>query len=174
MESMIPMFKPYDYIYMENETTDNLRFLYIQTKEEINRYRDWPLKILGFSTVLDTAVIGSLFVKKDNSWSFSPLLQWVCVVAVALLGVSAIFVIQVNHRNYLTCWNVIARIQKYWQLEAFHLRDESKSPIFPVEWMKDRPVRATTGFQGWGFYALYIVLLSAIAIFILLTWDTCN
>jgi hypothetical protein len=166
--------KPYDYTNMENETTENLRFLYTQTKEEINRYRDWPLKILGFSTVLDTAVIGSLFVKKDDNWSFSSLLQWVCVIAVALLGISAIAVIRVNHRNYLTCWNVIARIQKYWQLETLHLRDEPRNPIFPVDWMKERPISAKTGYQGWGFYALYIVLLSVIAIFILLTWGTCN
>jgi hypothetical protein len=50
---------------------DNLKIVLPYLLDEINRYRDWPIKILTFTSALNFAINGAFLLKQVSALAFS-------------------------------------------------------------------------------------------------------
>lgn len=111
----------------------------IQT--EMDRARDWPLRILTFTSVLHfgvlLAIVGSginllFYVKCGVSIMFTMLMIW------------TVFYFRQCHMNYLHQRQAQVRLEL-----KLKLKEEG---IFPDEWLKERCVCSMKGVWGMGYY----------------------
>lgn len=125
-------------VLMENGIADIL-LRSIQT--EMDRARDWPLRILAFTSVLHfgvlLAIVGSSisllpYVKCGLSFMFLVLMCW------------TIFLFRKFHIDYLHQ----RQAQRRLQLKL----DIDKEGIFPDEWLKERCVCLREKWWGMGYY----------------------
>lgn len=122
---------------------------------EVGRYRDWPIRILTFTSALHFALLAALTIKElDLGCNVS----WVISIALTVIYISTIYHFTHCHREYLNLRNVQVGLNKALEL------DDS---IYPKKWFQERPVELKEGFWGWGFYAIYataMYLLSLVVI----------
>ena len=140
---------------------EDKRFMYDKVYDELNRCRDWPLKILGFTSGLFIAMLGFLKIFTVK--------VFYCEKVFLILGISAFFIyciaiIVKQHLEYLRYRNIQIRIQKEMGIKEWKIDDER---IIPREWDNELKESIWTNFQGWMFYAFYIFCLSVFSIYII-------
>jgi hypothetical protein len=130
---------------------------------DIDRYRDWPIKLLTFTSALHFAVMAAIAVKE---------LTLACRTAVAvsmllaLLYGFTLYYFAKCHLRYRQLRNVQVRLNRLLKLEEVSVSTEK---VFPGEWFSERPVSLKEGFWGWGFYACYATVLFGLSI--ILVWQ---
>lgn len=151
------------------ERYELLRLMYSNVYDELNRSRDWPIKIMAFASGVDVAIYGLL---KFNENSHLGLLSKIFLVIIVLI--MTIFTrsnILNQHRNYEQYRNIQRGIQKELQIQ--HLMTAG-DPIFPNYWTEFVPdkkskTKFTAGKWGLGyrFYITFIVALASIALLLI-------
>lgn len=140
-----------------------LKIMYENVYDELNRSRDWPIKIMAFATGVDVAIYGLLkFNGNDQLHIVVKLILGFIVFIVTRVTVKNILK---QHSEYKKYRNIQRGIQKELQIQNFNVGGVA---IFPPEWtnfitdLKDSDVRRFG--LGYQFYVIYISSLSAIAI----------
>jgi hypothetical protein len=125
---------------------------------EVDRYRDWPIRILTFTSALHFALIAALAATNLSLGFCGKLL-----ITLLLTGLTAFTLIYFRncHCTYLRLRNSQVRLNKRMDLENLH--------ALPRSWFNERRVSIWTGFWGWGFYLCYAVVLWAITLMVI--WE---
>jgi hypothetical protein len=148
------------YLIMDDEY---VRFIYDKVYDEINRCRDWPIKILGFTSGLFVAILGflKLFPGKvgltcNEKWS-------ICII-MSFFSIFCVYILGKQHLAYLRYRNIQIRLQNHIGIQNWLGPGDKR--IIPREWDDELNSSLRTNSQGWLFYACYILLLSAFSIYI--------
>lgn len=121
-------------------------FLLRMIVEEMNRSRDWPLKILGFTSalhfgilvaIISSGVVFSCGVKAFLTLLFTVLMFW------------TIYYFRRCHFTYLELRN--SQIELELQLGIKNMG------VLPEAWLNKRLVSSFTAFWGWGYYLFIAV-----------------
>lgn len=129
--------------------------IYRTLVHEVGRYRDWPIRILTFTSALHFALLAALTLKE---------LELNCAVSLVISGVltvvfgSTIYHFGHCHKEYLRLRNVQVRLNNKFSLD----RD-----VYPAKWFCERPVKLREGFWGWGFYAIYASILYVLSLIVI-------
>ncbi len=137
-----------------------LRYLLV----EINRYRDWPIKILTFTSALHFAIIGAFLLKEVT---ITPLARIAITIFIGILWIWTIVLFCHCHLNYLRSRNIQSSIQRKIGLNNIKINDE---PLFPSEWFKYTCVSLCNRWIGWGFYAFYATGLAGFSVAVIWGW----
>lgn len=129
--------------------------LYKIIVHDVGRYRDWPIRILTFTSALHFALLAALTIKELDLSTYISML-----ISCALLIVygSTIYHFGHCHKEYLRLRNVQVKLNKALSLD---------SGIYPEKWFSDRPVSLREGLWGWGFYAIYATVLFALSLIVI-------
>jgi len=141
-----------------------IKIIYPPLIEEINRYRDWPIRILTFTSVFYFGLIGSILSEKIKTSQCG--LKFGLLFAILTLYGWTVYFCRKCHINYLRARNTQVRIQKRLNLQEWEVEG---TPVFPKYWFNERPETWREGFWGWGFYLLYATILCAIS-FVVIVW----
>jgi len=109
--------------------------------EEMNRLRDWPIRILGFTSALHFAVIAGILVTKIQ---FISPVKWLLTIFFSLLFLWTAYYFWKCHINYLTTRNA--------QIDLENKIGLADMDIIPKDWLEPRKVSGWTAIWGWGFY----------------------
>ena len=82
----------------ESLESDNLKTVLQYLLAEINRYRDWPIKILTFTSALHFAINGAFLLKEVTISTFAKI---IITIFIGLLWIWTIAVFRHCHLNYL-------------------------------------------------------------------------
>lgn len=151
---------------MINNDFEKIKLVYPQLMEEMNRYRDWPIKILTFTSAFYFGIIGLILIYKIkivNLWS-----QFSLMLVMTILFWWTIVVFVHCHLEYLNARNTQCNIQKYLKLNLLKI-DEGN--VFLYKWFKEIKVSPFERFLGWGFYVLYAAILWFITLLVILCGD---
>ncbi len=124
---------------------------------EIARYRDWPIRILTFTSALHFALMAALTIKE---LTLGVGVSVVITVALTVIWASTIYHFCHCHLEYLNLRNVQVRLNKSLKLEE---------NIYPVKWFRERPKKLREGLWGWGYYAIYATILYVLSL--VLIWQ---
>lgn len=154
----------------ETEKRELLKFMYGNVYDELNRSRDWPIKIMAFASGVDVAIYGLL--KFNENCQFGAFSKGILLVIVFIVTLFTVNNILNQHRRYKEYRNIQKGIQR--ELEIQHLKTEN-NPIFPDYWTEFIPHKPSykKGSNGkWGlgyiFYVTFIIALAAIAFFLII------
>jgi len=140
---------------MEKNNEDK-KFIYDKVYDELNRSRDWPIKVLTFVSALYVTLLG--FTKIDkNSVELSFCMKWLIVVLMLIISIYTILIIIRQHKNYLKYRNIQIRLQKAMGIYEWKLDNET---IFPLDMQNSVEEKTWSHFWGWLFYALYLIILT--------------
>jgi hypothetical protein len=139
------------------------KFMYDKMYDELNRCRDWPIKVLAFTSAFFFAVIGFINLKGaklDIIQKYSTELR----LMVLSLWAITVYIIIIQHLRYIEYRNIQIRLQKklniyVWEVEGIK--------IFPKHMSVERKKNIITGWQGWFFYALYITVVALVTIIVI-------
>lgn len=143
--------------------SDKMKFMYDKTYDELNRCRDWPIKIMTFVSSFFVLLIGFINLRQENAAVIKEY-SGLFIAIVCAVSVWTVVIIIVQHYRYLTYRNVQINLQRKMNIQNIKLDDTN---IFPVSWTQPRRQNLLSGFQGWFFYALFIVSLATITVTIL-------
>jgi len=146
---------------IENDV-EKLGLIHPPLIEEINRYRDWPIRILTFTSAFYFGFIG-LFLLNKIEINF----LWVKIVLTAVVTSLCLWTVYwcgKCHLSYLMARNIQVKIQKKLKLDTW-LVDGKK--VFPDEWFSEKPVTLCTRLWGWGFYAFYATILFVLSLMVI-------
>lgn len=143
---------------MENQ--HNLSSLYSSILAEINRYRDWPIRILTFTSALHFAIIGA-FIFKGECLNLTEGINSILTSFLVILGIWTIVIFHHCHIQYLKARNTQAKIQKYWGLNNLMVDGDT---VFPEKWFKVVHESGCVSFHGWGFFSFYSLALTICSI----------
>lgn len=147
------------------EKMDLEKFMYEKVYDELNRSRDWPIKIMAFASALFITLIGVL--KIDNT-SVQLNCETKLIISIILL-VFALFtcgIIIRQHLNYVDYRNIQKGIQKEWKIDEIN--------GIPLKWIAYEAKKISfwrglkNGVWGWSFYAIYILAIACITICLIL------
>jgi len=142
---------------------ENEKFMYEKVYDELNRSRDWPFKIMAFASAIYLALIGLMQID-EVKFEFTCLIKAIIVFIITVFSFWTICIIVRQHLNYIDYRNIQKKLQIKMKIFEWKI-DESK--IFPDHWKKEFEQSIFTGFQGWGFYAFYIIALYAISVILI-------
>ena len=146
---------------MSENDIEKLKLIHPPLIEEINRYRDWPIRILTFTSAFYFGLIGLFLLNKIEI----PLwIKIVLTVVVTMLYLWTVYYCGKCHLNYLRARNIQVKIQKKLELDKW-LVDNKR--VFPDEWFSENPVKLSTRLWGWGFYALYATILFVLSLIVI-------
>jgi hypothetical protein len=144
---------------------EELKLMYDTVCDELNRGRDWPIKIMAFTSAAYLALFSLL--KLDNN--HLGLNCWVkslfTIILLYLLRLTIKIIIK-QHLNYLEYRNIQIRLQKVMKIKDWKIDNED---VFPAHWNDTLKISTKTGFQGWSFYATYIIIIAIITL--VLIWS---
>jgi hypothetical protein len=143
---------------------DNLKIVLPYLFDEINRYRDWPIKILTFTSALHFAINGAFLLKQVTVTSPTRI---AITVFIGVLWIWTIAVFRHCHLNYLRSRNIQASIQRKLGLHNIKINEE---PVFPSEWFEHTCVSLCNRWIGWGFYGFYATGLSGLSVAVIWGW----
>jgi hypothetical protein len=122
---------------------------------DVGRYRDWPIRILTFTSALHFALLAAITIKEvDLNTGVSALIS----CALLIVYVSTIYHFGHCHKEYLRLRNVQVNLNKALSLD----RD-----LYPKKWFSERPVTLREGLWGWGFYAIYATVLFFLSLIVI-------
>ena len=122
---------------------------------DIGRYRDWPIRILTFTSALHFALLAALTIKEldlDCGVSFA------ISSALIIIYASTIYHFTHCHKEYLRLRNVQTKLNCNFDLDP---------AIYPEKWFQERPVQLQEGLWGWGFYAIYATVLLVLSLVVI-------
>jgi len=108
---------------------------------EMNRSRDWPIRILGFTSALHFAVIAGILISKIK---FTCPFKWFLTIFFSLLFFWTAYYFWRCHINYIKNRNA--------QIELENNIGIADMDIIPADWLVKRKVSGFTAAWGWGFY----------------------
>ena len=152
---------------MQNIKHEHLKIMYDQIYDELNRSRDWPIKIMAFASA---AYFGLFSLIKLDPHSVKINCGIKFLISFLLLGLLAwtIVVINKQHKNYLRYRNVQIELQKI--MDIYTWKNEGNE-IFDIgNFGKIRHISLSEGWLGWGFYAGYLFIIFLITL--MLIWGT--
>jgi hypothetical protein len=92
------------------------KIMYDKVYDELNRNRDWPLKVMAFASALYITLIGIL--KIDNRPTHLDCVSKITItVILSIFTVLTLIVIIRQHLNYLKHQNILKAIQKEWKID---------------------------------------------------------
>jgi len=145
---------------MEKINDDHLKLMYDRIYDELNRGRDWPIKIMAFASAAYLALFGLIKFDK-NATGFSCTVKILfTVLLIGFLGLT-IKIIITQHLNYLKYRDIQIKIQKAMRIYEWHIDGEN---IFPSTWKNSIKISVFSGFFGWFFYASYLTLVTIITL----------
>jgi hypothetical protein len=122
---------------------------------DIGRYRDWPIRILTFTSALHFALLATLTIKElDLDWGVSVAVS----TALLIIYASTIYHFAHCHKEYLRLRNVQTRLNRKFGLDP---------QIYPEKWFQERRVELKEGLWGLGFYAIYATVLLALSLVVI-------
>ena len=153
------------------EDTDNqfnkIKLMYDNVYDELNRSRDWPIKIMAFATAGDLAIYG--LIKFTDTFCIGNWIKIILSLLVTALAFFTIFNIYNQDTQYKKYRKVQRKMQRWLEIHHFKIDDQE---IFPTEWSKIEELPQKNWLYrflaGWPFYVVYIVVLLIIAL--LLIW----
>jgi len=131
--------------------------IYSAIINEINRYRDWPIRVLTFTSVLHFGIIATFLFK---AMKLSHCQAYILTFFLIALGIWIIIYFYKCHINYLKARNSQARLQCYMNLKELKIENSS---VFPEEWFVVVKESGFSRFWGWGFYGFYSSALTVCA-----------
>jgi len=140
------------------EKIDQLKLIYEATLKEIDRYRDWPIRILAFESILFLAMLKVTIV---DQIALSEVAKWLASVIVVIITAWTICYFYKCHMNYLKARSVQAKIQRYLELDQLKVADKE---VIPKEWFDDCRTCLFQGFWGWGFYAFFSISIGVLTV----------
>jgi len=93
----------------ESLESDDLKIVLQYLLVEINRYRDWPIKILTFTSALHFAINGAFLLK---AVTITPLARIAITIFIGTLWFWTIAVFRHCHLSYLGSRNIQSSIQR--------------------------------------------------------------
>jgi hypothetical protein len=145
---------------MDKINDEYLKLMYDRIYDELNRGRDWPIKIMAFASAAYLALFG--LIKLDTSAAgFSCPIKALFTLLLGILWFLTIKIIIRQHLNYLKYRDIQIKIQKAMGVYDWKVDDEA---IFPASWKKSINISIWTGFFGWAFYAFYITVIAIITL----------
>jgi hypothetical protein len=150
---------------MEKINDEHLKLMYENVYDELNRSRDWPIKIMAFTSAAYLALFSLLKLDKSRI----DLDCWIkVVITILLLGFWALTVkiIIKQHLNYLEYSNTRINLQKSIGINNWKIDNKE---IFPPHWGDSIKINKWVRCHGWLFYAFYITIIALITI--LLIWN---
>lgn len=121
-------------------------FLLRMISDEINRARDWPLKILTFTSALHFGVLVSIISSKIIFTCFA---KSAITILFSVLMVWTIYYFYKCHTNYLKLRNSQIELQDQIGL--------SEMGVIPKEWLIKNKISPLTAVWGWGYYAFIAI-----------------
>lgn len=128
---------------------------------DIDRYRDWPIKLLTFTSALHFAVIAAIAVKE---LTLAPRTAFAVTVLLAVLYGFTLYYFGKCHLQYRALRNTQVRLNRLLKLEELSVGGIN---VFPDAWFAERPVSLTEGFWGWGFYACYATVMFGLSFLVI-------
>ncbi|WP_321406143.1 hypothetical protein [Tolumonas auensis] len=125
---------------------------------EIDRARDWPLKILSFTSVIHFGVIIAIISSPKTEFLFVAKIVLTILFSILMLWTTYYF-----YRCHILYLN-IRNAQRKFQLTIGIKEGET----FPEGWLKFEPVGGLTRFWGWGYYAF--IAISFWAALVVVIW----
>lgn len=148
---------------MQKPIPEDVRFMYDKVYDELNRCRDWPIKILGFTSGLFIGLLGFLKLFADQvTLSYESRIG--LVTGVALFGGYCVYILGKQHLEFLRYRNTQIKLQSMMKIATWRACGER---TFAEKWDHTVKVKLWTRCQGWLFYALYIIGLTIFSIYII-------
>ena len=120
---------------------NHAEFLLSTLTDEMNRLRDWPIRILGFTSALHFAVIAGILVTQIE---FIDLIRWLLTSFFTALFVWTAYYFWKCHINYITTRNAQINLESKIGI--------AEMDVIPRDWLLPRKVSGFTAMWGWGFY----------------------
>ena len=145
---------------MDKKEFETLKLIYDTIYDELNRSRDWPIKIMAFASAAYLALFSILkFDPTHIALSFR--IKILVISLLACFWALTIIVIVKQHKNYLKYRNVQIRLQKAMKVYEWKIDCEN---VLPASWKKPIKEKIWTRCYGWLFYASYITIIATITI----------
>jgi hypothetical protein len=145
--------------------TDNIALLYNQVYDELNRGRDWPLKIIGVMSTLFAGIIGSARIAKEFSTGLNMGLKAICIGILIIYGIYTAIVVWRQHKNYLKYRDVQRKLQNSFGFGNLKTVD-GKSVLLP-EWTDEKYKKKSRNHYGVFYYISFITILTGFAIYLI-------
>jgi hypothetical protein len=152
---------------MEDKKEPNLdieKFMYQNIYDELNRCRDWPLKIIGFTSGFYISVLGFLTIYRNGN-QLSCAIKAGIAALILILGFYCVVILRKQHLEYLKYRNTQIRLQKRMKIAEWLVEGRR---VIPEEWDNELIVKPSTNRLGWLFYVCFITCLSLFSICILI------
>lgn len=146
-------------IQIDKDEFSKFKLMYDNNYDELNRCRDWPVKVLAFASALYAGLIGFVTLKSENQNVLVSLKIGLSVVVI-WFSFYIITILKKQHLEYLKYRNIQIRLQKKLDIHAWTVNNEK---IFTA-YEKELPVKTTTNALGWKFYRLYVITITSFAI----------
>lgn len=151
----------YDHENMKPEEFDHFKLMYDNVYDELNRSRDWPIKIMAFASAAYFAMYS--LTKLDNvCGGFNIWVKIGLIVLVIFLTFSTLRNIYHQHKRYKVYRDVQTQLENKLKI---HTWEANNKPVFPLGWqhlIAEKKEKQKFGL-GWHFYAMYIIVLALIA-----------
>lgn len=141
---------------------DKIKFMYEKVYDELNRSRDWPIKVMAFVSGFFFLMIG--FINFSLA-KVEVIRKYSCLFTILVVSISiwTILIIWRQHCQYLIYRDIQRKLQKKMRIQDIKVNDVD---VFPDEWTTTRTPKFFSGFQGWLFYVLYVFALGLITVLI--------
>lgn len=143
---------------MDKDEFEKLKLIYETVYDELNRSRDWPIKIMAFTSAAYLAMF-SLLKLDNNHMKVGCEIKFIASIFLLALLILTILIIVRQHKNYLRYRNVQINLQNLMKIHDWETNGEE---ILPIKWKKQIEVSVSAGFVGWFFYAFYIFTIAII------------
>lgn len=125
----------------EKYNKDYAKFILDMLSGEMNRSRDWPLRLLGFTSAFHFAVIAGILVSKITFMTTARLTLSFFFV---LLFLWSVYCFWKCHTNYLKARNAQVTLENQIGL--------ADMDVLPPAWLEVRKVSGFTALWGWGLH----------------------
>jgi hypothetical protein len=146
---------------MKPEPFEQFKLMYDNMYDELNRSRDWPIKIMAFASAAYFAMYSLL--KFDNGCGGLNIgIKIGLIVLILLLTFSTLRNIYNQHKRYKVYRDVQTQLENKLKIHSWQANNKT---IFPADWQKliaEKKEKQKFGL-GWHFYAIYIIVLALIA-----------
>ena len=155
----------------KNETSiefDKIKFMYDKTYDELNRSRDWPIKVMTFVSGFFVLLIGFINLSPANVETIRKH-SYLLIIIVVVISIWTISIILRQHCQYLSYRDIQRKLQNKMRIQDITVNEAN---VFPNDWTTLNKSKWHTGWYGWGFYALYVFALGLITVLIVFNLQT--